>query len=90
MLMQGSLLALRDATIVVGQDISFVGDDAVAELHHPQIAVVRRDIPEVGAAAADLLLAELLGPSEGLTDETPKEIILPTEFIARASCAAVR
>src|SRR5262249_30725020 len=49
MLMQGALLAFRDAGVEVGRDISFVGCDdvAVAEIHRPQIAVVRRDIPAI-------------------------------------------
>ena len=54
---------------------------AIAELHRPPIAVVRRDIPAVGVAAAELLLAELDD-----TDDRPREVVLPTEFVARASC----
>ncbi len=57
MLMQGALLALRDANVVVGRDVSFVGCDdvVIAELHQPPIAVVRRDISAVGVAAAEPL-----------------------------------
>jgi LacI family transcriptional regulator len=92
MLMQGALLALRDAGVVVGQEISFVGCDdiAIAELHQPPIAVVRRDIPAVGVAAADLLLESMLGPDKRRADEAPRQIVLPTEFIVRASCGPVR
>src|SRR5262249_12742995 len=88
MLMQGSLLALRDAGLQVGRDLSFVGCDdvIVAEIHQPPIAVVRRDIPAVGVAAAELLLADL-EPEEARNGEAPREIVLPTEFVARASCA---
>jgi LacI family transcriptional regulator len=87
MLMEGALLALREAGIEVGRDISFVGCDdvALAEVHQPPIAVVRRDIGAVGVAAAELLLADL-DPENG-ADETPREIVLPTEFINRPSCA---
>jgi LacI family transcriptional regulator len=90
MLMQGALLALRDARIVLGRDMSFIGCDdvVIAEVYEPPIAVVRRDIPAVGVAAAELLLAELEPGDEA--DDSPREILLPTEFIARASCAAVR
>ena len=89
MLMQGALLALRDAGIEVGRDISFVGCDdiALAELHQPQIAVVRRDIAPAGAAAAELLLAELEPKSDD--DVLPRQIVLPTEFVVRPSCAPV-
>jgi LacI family transcriptional regulator len=87
MLMEGALLTLREAGVEVGRDISFVGCDdvVVAEVHQPPIAVVRRDIAAVGVAAAELLLADL-EPSDG-GPETPREIVLPTEFVARPSCA---
>lgn len=89
MLMQGALLALRDADIAVGRDISFVGCDdvVVAEVHQPPIAVVRRNIASIGVAAAELLLAEL--EPTGSKGDTPRQIVLPTEFVARASCAPV-
>jgi LacI family transcriptional regulator len=87
LLMQGALFALRDAGITVGRDISFVGCDdvALADLHQPPIAVVRRDMAAAGIAAAELLLTAL-GDPEG---ETRRDTILPTEFIARPSCARV-
>ncbi|SRR5579871_2784307 len=87
MLMQGALLTLKEAGVQVGRDLSFVGCDdvVVSEIHEPPIAVVRRDIRAVGGAAADLLLADL-EPGPGNAD-LPREIVLPTEFIARASCA---
>ncbi len=90
MLMQGALLALRDAEIEVGRDMSFVGCDdvAIAEVYQPPIAVVRREIPAIGVAAAELLLAEL-EPTDGEDREQVREIVLPTEFVARASCAPV-
>jgi LacI family transcriptional regulator len=88
MLMQGALPVLQEAGIQVGRDLSFVGCDdvIVAEIHQPPIAVVRRDIPAVGVAAAELLLADL-EPDDARDGETPREIVLPTEFIARPSCA---
>jgi DNA-binding LacI/PurR family transcriptional regulator len=39
----------------------------------------------VGVAAAELLLADL-DPGDG-ADEAPREIVLPTEFVNRPSCA---
>jgi LacI family transcriptional regulator len=94
MLMQGALLALRDSPVVLGRDISFVGCDdvVIAALHEPPIAVVRRDMLAVGVAAAELLLRDLdeLGDSPGPggldNGELAAEVILPTEFIPRASC----
>ncbi len=84
LLMHGALRAFRERGIQLGVDMSFVGCDdvAVAELHTPQIAVVRRDMVSIGEASADLLL-ELLKGSSGT-----KEVTLPTEFVARPSCAA--
>ncbi len=90
MLMQGALVALRDARIEVGREISFVGCDdvVVAEVYDPPIAVVRRDIEAIGTAAAELLLAELEPGDDGVPDG-PREVVLSTEFVARASCAPV-
>jgi len=89
MLMEGALLSLKEAGVKVGRDVSFVGCDdmAVADLHEPPIAVVRRDSRSAGEASADLLLADL-EPDNG-NAEMPQEIVLPTEFVARASCAPV-
>lgn len=89
MLMEGALRALREAGVQVGREMSFVGCDdvVVAEVHQPPIAVVRRDIPAVGVAAAELLLADL-EPTDG--SDSAREIVLPTEFIARPSCAPPR
>ena len=87
MLMEGALLTLNEAGVSVGKDISFVGCDdvIVAEIHRPPIAVVRRDIRAIGVAAAELLLADLEPQSDSA--EAPNEIVLPTEFVARQSCA---
>ena len=90
MLMEGALMTLKEAGVRLGQDISFVGCDdvPVAEFHQPPIAVVRRDLCAVGEAAADLLLLDLKAATAN--GELPREIVLPTEFIARPSCAPVR
>jgi LacI family transcriptional regulator len=87
MLMEGALKCLKEAGVRVGRDLSFVGCDdvAIAEIHEPPIAVVRRDSRAVGVAAADLLLADL-EPQSG-SAYSPREIVLPTEFVPRASCA---
>jgi LacI family transcriptional regulator len=92
MLMHGALLAMRDAGVVVGREMSFVGCDDVpaAELHTPPIAIVRRDMTSIGAAAAGVLLAELKR-DENEPPIAPRHepaIILPTEFVPRASCGS--
>jgi LacI family transcriptional regulator len=91
MLMQGALLELHAAGVELGRDVSFVGCDdvAIAELHQPPVAVVRRDVLSCGVAAAELLLREL-EPAGGDIVDLPREIVLPTEFVARPSAGPVR
>jgi LacI family transcriptional regulator len=86
LLMIGALRALRERGIRLGQDMSFIGCDdvAVAELHDPPVAVVRRDPRRIGELAAALLLSLL---DEG---DSPDERDLPTSFFARPSCAPPR
>lgn len=81
-LMHGALRALRDAQVVLGQQLSFVGCDdvAVAEFHNPQIALVRRVPREAGRVSARLLLQILSGHHE------PPDVVLPTSFVSAASC----
>jgi LacI family transcriptional regulator len=82
-LLAGALLELRDRGLRVGADVSVVSCDTISttELHQPPIAVVRRDTAALGARSAELLL-RLLDGSGG-----PESLTLPTEFVARASCA---
>jgi LacI family transcriptional regulator len=83
-LMAGALSALRERGITVGEDISFVGSDDVplAALHTPAIAVVRRDVHLLGESGAELLLRALAGQGDDVED-----VVLPTDFLARPSCA---
>jgi LacI family transcriptional regulator len=85
-LLAGTLEELRDRSLLVGADISIVSCDTISttELHQPPIAVVRRDTVELGRRAAELLLRRL----EGAT--APETVTLPTEFVARGSCAPPR
>jgi LacI family transcriptional regulator len=79
----GTLEELLRRNLRVGADISLVSCDAVSvtELFTPPIAVVRRDNRELGRRAAQLLLRQLEG------EEVRQEVVLPTEFVPRASCA---
>jgi LacI family transcriptional regulator len=83
-LLIGTLEELRDRGLKVGADLSLVSCDTISltELFDPPIAVIRRDTREIGRRAAQLLL-------DHLGDETlgPEQVVLPTEFVARASCA---
>jgi LacI family transcriptional regulator len=79
----GTLEELLRRELRVGEDISLVSCDAISitELFTPPIAVVRRDNRELGRRAAQLLLRHLEG------EEVRQEVVLPTEFVPRASCA---
>jgi LacI family transcriptional regulator len=79
----GVLRALREREFAVGRDVSLVACDdiPIMELHDPPIAVVRRDNRELGRVAAGLLFTRMKG------SEDPEDVVLPTEFVARASCA---
>jgi LacI family transcriptional regulator len=82
-LVSGALAELRARDIQVGDDISLVSCDAISvtEFFNPPIAVVRRDNRELGRKAAQLLLEQMRD------DRPPRQIVLPTEFVQRASCA---
>lgn len=82
-IMIGGLRVLAERGIAVGRELSVIGCDdvAVASLFSPPIAVVVRDNVELGRAAAELLLRRLRG-EDGVAD-----VVLPTEFVPRASCA---
>jgi LacI family transcriptional regulator len=86
LLMQGALRVIRDESVRLGVEMSLVGCDDVimGDLYEPQIAIVRRDLRAGGVAAAELLLAAM---SNG--DAAPSSKLLPTEFVARASCGPV-
>jgi len=82
-LLVGALAELRARDVAIGSELSLVSCDEIplTELLDPPIAVVRRDVAEIGRRAAELLLAHLSGDAE------PRQVVLPTEFVARRSCA---
>jgi len=78
----GALEELLRRGLRVPDDVSLVSCDAISitELFTPPIAVVRRDNRELGRRAAQLLLRLLDG------EDVRQEVVLPTEFVPRASC----
>lgn len=80
-----ALVELSRRGIAVGRDLSVVACDEVDVnvVHQPPVAVVRRDTAEIGRVAAALLLERLRG-------EPPRDVVLPTEFLPRASCGPPR
>ena len=85
-LLVGALREIRARDLTIGRDISLISCDdiPVMTLSEPPIAVVRRDMQQLGHCAAELVLARLAGETE------TRRVLLPTEFIARASCASPR
>jgi LacI family transcriptional regulator len=81
-LVVGMLEELVRRKVRIGRDVSVVSCDAISltELFDPPIAVIRRDSRELGTRAAQLLLAHMNG------DEVLQTVLLPTEFVPRASC----
>jgi LacI family transcriptional regulator len=83
-LLVGALAELVQRGTTIGEGgLSLVSCDEISltELFSPPIAVVRRDNRELGRHAARLLLRRLEG------EEHPETVVLPTEFVPRASCA---
>jgi LacI family transcriptional regulator len=82
-IMIGALQVINDRGIELGRELSFVGCDdvAIATLYRPHISVVDRDRVAIGTSAAELLLTHIRDP-----DTLPREILLPTRYIARESC----
>jgi LacI family transcriptional regulator len=79
----GTLRELAARRLRVGKDVSIASCDDIplTELYVPPISVVRRDNQQLGRTAASLLLRRIQG------DEEPAEVVLPTEYVARASTA---
>jgi len=85
-LLIGCLRALARRNLRIGSYLSLItcDDSPLAELFTPAIAVVNRDNIRIGRTAAELLLKRLNGQDE------PETVVLPTEFIPRASCCPPR
>ncbi len=83
-LLSGVLGELGRRQLALGRQISLISCDSVplSELFQPPIAVVKRDTNEIGCVAASLLLERLVGGPE----VRPRDVLLPTEFVPRASC----
>lgn len=82
-MLPGVLQAIRVRGLRIPEDISIVGsgDSELAELHTPSISIQRWNQAEVGRFAASLLLDRI----QGRAGPEPRRVLLPNEFIARAS-----
>jgi LacI family transcriptional regulator len=94
-LLNGALEEIQQRGLQLGADLSLVSCDEISltQLYQPPIAVVRRDIRALGRRAAELLLSQLEAQEEDdegrmRVTRDPEVVLLPTEFVARPSCAA--
>lgn len=85
-MLPGVLRAIRVRGLSIPDDLSVVGvgDSELAQLYTPAISVERWDQAEIGATAAQLLLNRMAGNR----DAPPEHVLLPSEFIQRASIGA--
>jgi LacI family transcriptional regulator len=82
-LLLGVLRALKERGAVIPGDVSVVSTDGLPELEWfaPAITAVEPPVGELGAVAADLLLAAIAGETVYATR------VLPTRFVVRSSTA---
>jgi LacI family transcriptional regulator len=84
-MLSGVLRAIRAHGLEIPRDISIVGsgDSELAELYTPAISVQRWSQAEVGRMAAELLLNRIFDGAE----PQARHVLVPNEFLARASTA---
>lgn len=79
----GAIRTLSEAGLRVPEDVSVASFDdiRVASVHRPALTTIRQPMRETGRLAA----RRLLGLLAGVVSE-PRQAVLPTELIVRASC----
>jgi LacI family transcriptional regulator len=79
----GVLRALREVGLKVPDDVAIVSyDDLPPALQaDPPLTTVRQQVEKIGSLAVDTLMEFIADPSL-----PPREVILPTQLIVRASC----
>ena len=82
----GAIRALRDANLLVPDDVSVVGFDDIkaAAYHNPSLTTIRQPLHDMGQSAARILLQRIQG-----FKDYPKEYAVPPELIIRESTAPV-
>ncbi|RMG87753.1 MAG: LacI family transcriptional regulator [Chloroflexi bacterium] len=83
----GAMRAIREAGLQVPDDVAIVGFDDLptAVQTDPPLTTIHQPIDEVGRLAVSTLLDLADNP-----ETTPREIILPTKLVIRATCGAVK
>lgn len=84
-ILAGVLKAVSSLSIKIPEQLSLIScdDTELSALYNPPIAVIKRDLHEIGRTAAELLLQRL----QGDTNPTPRRVSMPTELVLRESCA---
>lgn len=85
-ILTGVMRAVRQLHISIPDQLSLIGcdDSALTIINDPPITVVSRNVPEIGRAAARIILDRLANPRA----RQPIHITLPTNLIVRDSCQA--
>ncbi|MBS1866139.1 MAG: LacI family DNA-binding transcriptional regulator [Acidobacteria bacterium] len=80
----GAIRALRDANLLVPEDVSVVGFDDIkaAAYHNPSLTTIRQPLHDMGQSAARILLQRIQG-----FKDYPKEHAVPPQLIIRESTA---
>ncbi|ANS73490.1 transcriptional regulator [Paenibacillus yonginensis] len=86
-LCKGTIRAIRDMNLKLGEDISLIGFDEneLAQFVQPQVTVVRRPTREMGEQAAEMLIHKIKGGQ--LEPSKPKKVILDVELM---KCGSVK
>lgn len=80
----GAIRALRDANLLVPEDVSVIGFDdiQVAAYHNPRLTTIRQPLRHMGETAARILLQRLQG-----SKDYPDELAVSPELIVRETTA---
>jgi LacI family transcriptional regulator len=83
----GAVRAIRDAGLHIPGDISILGFDDIlaAAYYEPALTTVKQPLGEMGAKAAELLLARIESPEQ----EWPAEVVMEPQLIVRESTGPV-
>ncbi|GIV75994.1 MAG: hypothetical protein KatS3mg050_0388 [Litorilinea sp.] len=76
----GILRAVQELGIVIGRDLALIGcdDTDLTRIYHPPITVIHRDLAQMGAMAARVLVDTMQGGGRQVVQ-------LPTQLVIRAS-----
>jgi len=77
----GAMRALRLHGLAVGRDVSLVGFDGHDLSGMLELTTVAQPVAQIGAAAAQLLLAQI----SGVKEHEPAEVDIPTTLVVRSS-----